>query len=126
SSSSGRVASTNAARHASRLGHSFGCFALATLPVSLSRSAYARSPTTPPSLTSTASSSSPSIDLTGYLHSARIVPTRSLEFILPSWTSSASPLPSRRSLPLFVPASVALHQAAHFNRPPPTHFGLDH
>src|SRR5206468_11720952 len=75
SSSSERVASTNEARHASRLGHSFGCFALATLPVSLSRSAYARSPTTPPSLKSAASRSSPNIDLKGKLHYARVVHT---------------------------------------------------
>src|SRR2546426_12337210 len=47
----------------------------------------------PPSLSSAASSSSPSIDLTGNRHSARIVPTGSLEFILrPSCISSASPL----------------------------------
>ena len=37
SSSPARGGSTKAARHANRLGHSFGCFALATLPVSLSR-----------------------------------------------------------------------------------------
>src|SRR5262249_33675152 len=95
SPSSGRVASTNAARQASRSGHSLGCFALATLPVSLSRSAYARSPTTPPSPTSTASSSSPRIDFTGYLQSARIVPTRPLELTLPTPTSASRLLPSR-------------------------------
>src|SRR5918994_2991435 len=81
-SSPGTGGSTKAARQSSRLGHRFECFALATLPVSLSRIAYARSPTIPPSVKSAASSSSPSIDLTGNRHNARIVPTGSLEFIL--------------------------------------------
>ena len=48
--------------------HFLGFLALATLPVSLSISAYARSPISPPSVSYEEFSSSPSIDLTGYRH----------------------------------------------------------
>src|SRR5260370_32929798 len=50
-----RGGSTNAALQSSRLGKSLTLFALTTLPVSLSMSAYTRSPKTPRSVTSTSS-----------------------------------------------------------------------
>jgi hypothetical protein len=52
-----------------------GFLALATLLVSLSISAYARSPTSPRSDTLEEFSSSPRIDLTGYRHMEAVVPT---------------------------------------------------
>jgi len=55
----------NAARKSNSRAHFRGFFALATFPVSRSRSAYARSPTAPRSVSSAALSSSPCIDLTG-------------------------------------------------------------
>ena len=57
--------SVKAAWHWNRFGQRFGFFALATLPVSESTSAYARSPSTPCSVTAEASTSSPVIDFTG-------------------------------------------------------------
>ena len=57
--------SVSVAWHWNRFGQRFGFFALATLPVSASTSAYARSPSRPCSVTAEASSSSPIIDLTG-------------------------------------------------------------
>src|SRR4051794_11982424 len=52
-----------------------GYFTLTTLSVSSSIKAYARSPITPRAATDAASSSSPSIDFTGYLAIDRTVPT---------------------------------------------------
>src|SRR5216683_3472512 len=73
-----RGGSTNAALQSSRLGKSLTLFALTTLPVSLSMSAYARSPKTPRSVTSTSWSCSPPMDFTGNLHSVSTEPTSSL------------------------------------------------
>ena len=73
-----RGGSTNAALQSSRLGKSLTLFALTTLPVSLSMSAYARSPKTPRSVTSTSWSCSPPMDFTGNLHSVATEPTSSL------------------------------------------------
>src|SRR5918999_12040 len=77
-SSPARGGSANSARQQSMAGPNFGFFPLTTLPVSASMSAYARSPTTPPSITSAVSSSSPGMDFTGNLQSAAMAPTDSL------------------------------------------------
>lgn len=53
--------------------HFRGCLALPTAPVS-SSTAYTRSPDSPPSVTATAITASPSIDFTGYRYNAVTVP----------------------------------------------------
>src|SRR6266403_1532992 len=84
-----RGGSTNAALQSSRLGKSLTLFALTTLPVSLSMSAYARSPKTPRSVTSTSWSCSPAKDFTGNLHSVATEPTSSLIAMCSSQSASA-------------------------------------
>src|SRR5437899_12911363 len=59
-------ASASAARKSKRCGHFRGFLALAAFPSELSTRAYARSPSSPRSVTSVAFSSSPIMDLTGY------------------------------------------------------------
>src|SRR5919112_2321246 len=66
--------SIKAARKSKRFPHFLGFLALATLPVSLSSTAYERSPTSPRSVTYEELSSSPSIDFTGYRHKETTVP----------------------------------------------------
>src|SRR5918992_6186576 len=66
--------SIKAARKSKSFPHFLGFLALATLPVSWSISAYARSPTSPRSVTYEELSSSPSIDFTGYRHKETTVP----------------------------------------------------
>ena len=70
--------STNAALQLNRSGKSFTLFALTTLPVSVSMSAYARSPNTPRSVNSASWSCSPLMDFTGNLHSLATEPTASV------------------------------------------------
>ena len=67
--------SSYVARKPSSGSHSRGCFALATLPVSMSTSPQARSPRMPLSVMSTAAGCSPSIDFTGKRLSVFTVPT---------------------------------------------------
>src|SRR5580765_5224278 len=71
---SSRGRSTKAARKSKSCGHFRGFLALAILPSAVSRSAYARSPSSPHVVTSLAFNSSPSIDLTGYRHSVATFP----------------------------------------------------
>src|SRR5215207_8817666 len=66
--------SINAARKSKSFPHFLGFLALATLPVSLSISAYERSPASPRSVTYEELSSSHSIDFTGYRHMETTVP----------------------------------------------------
>src|SRR5919198_5323377 len=54
--------------------HFLGFLALATLPVCLSTTAYARSPVSPRSVIYEELSSSPIIDLTGYRHKETTLP----------------------------------------------------
>src|SRR5947208_1092405 len=63
------------------LAHFLGFFALTTFPVAKSKSAYARSPRSPLSVTMDALTSSPIIDFTGYRHKETTAPW-------PFWTSS--------------------------------------
>ena len=71
------ASSTASADSVSRSRHSLGYFALATLPVRRLTTARRRSRARPWWLTSLASRSSPSIDLTGYRRSAVTVPSMS-------------------------------------------------
>src|SRR5882724_10155778 len=84
-----RGGSTNATLQSSRLGKSLALFALTTFLVSLSISAYARSPKTPRSVTSTSRSCSPPMDFTGNLHSVATEPTSSLIAMCSSQSASA-------------------------------------
>src|SRR5438105_10435345 len=68
----------NAARKSNNCGHLRGFLALATFPSEPSTRAYARSPSSPCWLMSVRFNSSPSIDLTGYRHSATTEPRTSL------------------------------------------------
>ena len=70
----GRGGFGNPARNSSIRGHFRGFFALATSPSQRSSTAYARSPRSPQGLISATSSSSPSMDLTGYRHSDTTAP----------------------------------------------------
>src|SRR2546422_11387081 len=82
----------NAARKSNRWGHFRGFLALATFPSERSTSAYARSPSIPPLVTSEAFNSSPIVDLTGYRQRETIVPrTLCVDVIV------VPPLPGERS-----------------------------
>src|ERR1700716_2975641 len=84
-----RGGSTNAALQSSRLGNSLTLFALTTLPVSLSMSAYARSPKTPRPVPSPFWIFPPAMDFTGNLHSVATEPTSSLIAMCSSQSASA-------------------------------------
>jgi hypothetical protein len=63
------------ARKSKRRGHFRGFLAVATFPSELSTRAYARSPSSPRSVTSVAFQSSPIMDLTGYRQSETTEPS---------------------------------------------------
>src|SRR6266446_4402881 len=71
----GRAGSTKVARKSKRRGHFRGFLAVAAFPSALSTRAYARSPSSPRSVTSVAFSSSPIMDLTGYRRSDTTEPS---------------------------------------------------
>src|SRR3981081_1791156 len=70
-----RAGSMTVARKSKRRGHFRGVLAVATFPSELSTRAYARSPSSPRSVTSVAFSSSPIMDLTGYRQSETTEPS---------------------------------------------------
>src|SRR6266487_3785570 len=70
-----RTGSTKVARKSKRFGHFRGFLAVAAFPSELSTRAYARSPSSPRSVTSVAFSSSPIMDLTGYRQSETTEPS---------------------------------------------------
>src|SRR2546428_2770776 len=70
-----RAGSMKVARKSKRRGHFRGFLAVAAFPSELSTRAYARSPSSPRSVTSVAFSSSPIMDLTGYSQSETTEPS---------------------------------------------------
>src|SRR6267154_3680013 len=70
-----RAGSMTVARKSKRRGHFLGFLAVAAFPSELSTRAYARSPSSPRSVTSVAFSSSPIMDLTGYRQSETTEPS---------------------------------------------------
>src|SRR5712664_2610631 len=107
-----RGGSTNAALQSSRLGKSLTLFALTTLPVSLSMSAYTRSPKTPRSVTSTSWSCSPPMDFTGNLHSVATKPTSSLIAMCSSQSASALSAGLPRQFPVPKPLAKSARQCS--------------
>src|SRR3990172_11674934 len=77
---------TKAARQPNISGNNFTLFALTTLPVSASMSAYPRSPTRPRGVSSATESCSPFMDLTGNLQSPDMDPTTLLSMFVPPWS----------------------------------------
>src|SRR6266542_2657264 len=99
-----RTGSVKAARKSKRRGHFRGFLAVAAFPSALSTRAYARSPSSPRSVTSAAFNSSPNMDLTGYRHTETSDPSP----IAPAFDMRHPPSPrpiayARRSLHSQIP-----------------------